>query len=213
MRRLLAILSASLVIGVGLITLLGLLPGSPIAQVAALFIQLVVIVGAVAVVIGVLNLLWVHLRRVLNGDAGWGYSLALFFAALAVIVLALVERLGLLDGVTGPGVSASGFLFTAVQVSVESALAGLLVFFLVYAAARLMRRRVTWWALLFTVTLLVVLLGWLRIPALGVLNDVSEWIRTVWASAGARGLLIGVALGTVTAGVRVLLGQDPSYRE
>jgi len=48
MRRLLAILSASIVIGVGLITLFGLLPGSPIAQVTALFIQLVVIVGAVA---------------------------------------------------------------------------------------------------------------------------------------------------------------------
>ncbi len=208
MRRLLAVLASSLVIGLGLITLWGLFPGSPVAPVAAGMIQLAVIVGAVAVLIGVLNLLGVHLRRVLNTEPGWPYSLVLFFATLAVIAITLVERLGLLRGP-----SLSSFLFNAVQVSVESALAGLLVFFLVYAAARLLRRRVTWGGLLFIVTLLVVLVGWMQIPALGAFNDISAWIRTVPAAAGSRGLLIGVALGTATAGVRVLLGQDPSYRE
>jgi hypothetical protein len=207
-RRIFATLSSALVIGLGLITLWGLFPGSPAAVVSAALIQLVVIVGAVAVLIGVINLLWVHLRRVLKGDPGWVYSLVLFFAALIVIVLIVVERLGLLEDI-----SVSGFLFSSVQVSVESALSGLLVFFLVYAAARLMRHRVNWGALLFLVTLLIVLVGWLQIPSLGAFNGVSEWIRTVPASAGARGLLIGVALGATTAGVRVLLGQDPSYRE
>lgn len=208
MRRLLAVLASSLVIGLGLITLWGLFPGSPVVPVAAGMIQLAVIVGAVAVLIGVLNLLGVHLRRVLNTEPGWPYSLVLFFATLAVIAITLVERLGLLRGL-----SLSSFLFNAVQVSVESALAGLLVFFLVYAAARLLRRRVTWGGLLFIVTLLVVLVGWMQIPALGAFNDISAWIRTVPAAAGSRGLLIGVALGTATAGVRVLLGRDPSYRE
>ncbi len=208
MRRLLAVLSSAIVIGLGLITLWGLFPDSPVAPVAAGLIQLVVVISAVAVLVGVLNLLWVHLQRVLNGEPGWPYSIALFLAALAVIAITLLERLGVLSGP-----SLSGFLFNAVQVSVESALASLLVFFLVYAAARMLRRRLTWGGLLFVVTLLIVLVGWMQVPALGAFNGLSEWIRTVPASAGVRGLLIGVALGATTAGVRVLLGQDPSYRE
>ncbi len=208
MRRLLAVLASSLVIGLGLVTLWGLFPGSPVAGVTAALLQLVVVVGAVAVLIGVLNLLWVHLRRILKGDPGWPYSVVVIVAAVAVILLVVVDRMGLV----GEG-DLGGFLFNAVQVSVESALAALLVFFLVYAAARLLRRRLSWGSLLFTVVLLVVLVGWLQIPALGAFNGLSEWIRTVPASAGARGLLIGVALGATTAGVRVLLGQDPSYRE
>jgi hypothetical protein len=208
MRRVFAALASAIVIGLGLITLWGLFPGSPVAPVVAALVQLVVVVGAVAVLIGVLNLLGVHLRHVLDGEPGWPYSIVLFFAALAVIVITVVERLGLLSGA-----SLSGFLFNAVQVSVESALAGLLVFFLVYAATRMLRRRVTWGGLLFVVTLLVVLVGWMQVPALGLFNSLSEWIRTVPAAAGARGLLIGVALGVTAAGIRVLLGRDPSYRE
>lgn len=208
MRRVFAVLSSSLVIGLGLITLWGLFPGSPAGPVSTMLLQLVVVVAAIAVLIGVLNLLWVHLRRVIDGDPGWGYSLALFFAVLAVVIFTVIERLDLAGDI-----SLSGFLFNAVQVSIESSLAALLVFFLVYAAARLMRHRVTWGALLFIVTLLIILVGWLQIPSLAFFNAISTWIQTVPASAGARGLLIGVAIGATTAGVRVLLGQDPSYRE
>jgi len=33
----------------------------------------------------------------------------------------------------------------------------------------------------------------------------------VWAVGGARGLLLGVALGSITAGLRVLLATDRPY--
>ncbi|MFC1959751.1 hypothetical protein ACFLYO_03470 [Chloroflexota bacterium] len=209
MRRIFGTLASALVIGLGLLTIWGLFPGSPVGPIATVFMQIVVIVGAVAVLIGVINLLWVHLRRVLRGDPGWPYSMALFLSALLIIFIVTLERLGVL----GTDVSISGFLFNAVQVSVESSLAALIVFFLVYAAARLLRHRVTWGALLFIVTLLIILVGWLQIPSLDAFNGVGIWLRTVPAAAGARGLLIGIALGVTTAGVRVLLGQDPSYRE
>jgi hypothetical protein len=208
MRRVIAILSSSLVISLGLLTMWGLFPGSPVNPVSTVLVRLAVVVGAVAVLVGLLNLLWVHVHRVVDGEAGWVYSVALVLSALLVIVLTVLERTG---AVTGS--SPSGFLFDAVQVSVESALAGLLVFFLVFAAGRLLRYRVSWSGVLFILTLLIVLVGWMQIPALNAFNGVSEWIRTVPASAGARGLLLGVALGVTTAGVRVLLGQDPSYRE
>lgn len=209
MRRIFGTIASALVIGLGLLTLWGLFPGSPVAPVATILMQVVVIVGAVAVLTGVLNLLWVHLRRVLRGDPGWANSMVLILAALFVFIIVTLERLGAL----GEAASLSGFIFNAVQVSVESALAALIVFFLVYAAARLLRHRVTWGALLFTLTLLIILIGWLQIPSLRLFTSASTWLRTVPAAAGARGLLIGIALGVTTAGVRVLLGQDPSYRE
>jgi hypothetical protein len=40
---------------------------------------------------------------------------------------------------------------------------------------------------------------------------VRPWITQVLALGGARGILIGVALGTLTTGLRVLFGADRPY--
>jgi len=40
---------------------------------------------------------------------------------------------------------------------------------------------------------------------------VRPFIAQVLAAGGARGILIGVALGTLTTGLRVLLGSDRPY--
>jgi hypothetical protein len=48
---------------------------------------------------------------------------------------------------------------------------------------------------------------------LGVLDSVRAWMLQVPASAGARGLLIGIALGSLVTAVRVIIGQDRAYRE
>jgi hypothetical protein len=109
--------------------------------------------------------------------------------------------------------STNAMLLDTVEVSVESALAGLVVFALVYGAYRMMRRRVTWGGILFTVALLIVLLGALPVPQVAVLTELREWMLAVPVSAGARGILLGIALATVVTGVRVLIGQDRSYRE
>jgi uncharacterized membrane protein len=37
------------------------------------------------------------------------------------------------------------------------------------------------------------------------------WLLDVPAASGVRGIVLGVALGTVTAGLRILLGQDRPY--
>jgi hypothetical protein len=46
-------------------------------------------------------------------------------------------------------------------------------------------------------------------PVFGTL--VHPWITQVIALGGARGILIGVALGTLTTGLRVLFGADRPY--
>jgi len=40
---------------------------------------------------------------------------------------------------------------------------------------------------------------------------VRPWISQVWALGGARGILIGVGLGALLTGLRVLFGIDRPY--
>jgi hypothetical protein len=42
-------------------------------------------------------------------------------------------------------------------------------------------------------------------------DEVADLLTEVFASAGARGLLIGVGLGTVATGLRILMGADRPF--
>ncbi|MGQ9850707.1 MAG: hypothetical protein ACUVSU_11735 [Aggregatilineaceae bacterium] len=212
-HRLIRFLSSVLVISIGLTTLIGLstAEGTSPANFAAFMLRLTSVTAAVAVFVGVINLLAVHWGRMRRSERGWPYSLLTVIAALAVLVLRVLDRADMWSGDL-EGEQMSERIFEAVQVSLESALAGLVLFFLVYAAYRLMRRRVTGWSLVFTGALLLALVGWIPLDGTEVLADAREWLIRVPVSAGARGILIGVGLGTVAAGVRALTGQDRSIR-
>ncbi len=201
MSRLIGLLATALAISSGLIMLIGLVTGA-LSNLTNLLLQITIITAGMAIIIGVINLLSVHLRRIVGRERGLLYSLALVLSFLLVIVLYVIgadaERRIVLRDVEG---------------SIESALAALLVFALVYGAYRLMRRGVTWAALLFTLALLITLLGALPISQLGVLGEIRAWMVAVPASAGARGLLIGIALAAIVAGMRALIGQERTYRE
>jgi hypothetical protein len=201
MRRLTAIAATAIVLTMGLLTLVGLLTGV-FGGLAGLALQMALVTAGLALLIGVFNLLNVHTRRVLGRQRGALYSLVLLISFLLVIALWV---LGAED--------ANLVLLQDVQRSAEAALAALLVFALVYGAYRLMRQRVTWGAILFTVALLVVLVGALPFEGLGALDSLRTWMLQVPASAGARGLLIGIALGAIVTAVRVIIGQDRAYRE
>lgn len=213
MGRLLALLATVIAIGTGIIVLLGLVTQLPlISVITAALLQLVLVTAGLTVLIGVLNLLTVHLGRVFGRRRGWVYSLFLVLSLLLVIILTAAERLNLVSaGAEDP--SYSMIVLETVQVSLESALAGLLVFALVYGAYRLMRHRVSFWRVLFTLSLLVILIGALPLTQLGFMQEARDWLLTVPVSAGARGILLGIALATVVTGIRVLIGQERSYRE
>jgi len=200
MRRLLAILASVITIGVGLVTIYDLTVGT--GGLAAAFLRLVVATLALMIVAGVVNLIIVHVGRIRYLKRGWVYSLVLLVSAFATVGFWLAGRTDVND-----------LLLNSIQVPVESALAGLLFFALVYGAYRLLHRRFTWTGLLFIIILLVMLVGALPLDQFGLARQVREWLLSVPASAGARGILFGIALATIVTGVRVLIGQDRSYRE
>ncbi len=174
----------------------------------ASLLQLFSISIAVTILVGISNLLLVHLRRAGRRETGCGYSFLLFLSAATVIALTYLERENLITG----GAVWRDLLLEQVQVTVESSLAGLLLFALVYGAWRVMAVRVSGWGSLFVFTVLIVLAAALPLPVLAPLIPLRDWLLAVPVNAGARGILLGIALATIIAGARVLTGQDRSLR-
>ncbi|HLY28522.1 MAG TPA: hypothetical protein VKQ72_19400 [Aggregatilineales bacterium] len=217
-----AVLLAAITIAIAIITLLGIAPLPLLPDLSGVgqgIVQLATVVAAIAVIIGVLNLISVHVRKVTAFNSmGSLYSGITLLTFVLVLALHFLEARGMIKVNLAASAALPGepvltlTLMDALQVVIESALAGLLFFSLVYAAFRLMRRRVTIWNALFLVAVLVVLVGYVLPPG-SILYQFRDWFLRIPVGAGTRGLLIGVAIGTVIVGVRVLIGQDRLFRE
>jgi uncharacterized membrane protein HdeD (DUF308 family) len=161
--------------------------------------------GAVALVLGVLNLLAVHLRRSAQRNP---YSMVLVLAMLAVFAMPITDRLGL----TMEGAER---IFALVQAPMEAALAALLAFFLLFAGVRLLRRERLASSLLFLGGALLVLLASVPLPggAAEPVRALHELVAGTFVDAGVRGILIGIALGTLTMALRLLIGRERPYNK
>lgn len=173
-----------------------------------LLIQWAVLLAAAALLLGLFNLLAVHWDKVSLQEADWPYSALLILVFLATLALGLLF---------GPDYSAVMVLFRYVQLPVEASLLALLAVSLTLAGFRLLARRRDIISVVFMGTALLVLLGTAPWPIGGesvvylAVSDLRAWVTQVWAAAGARGILLGVALGAVTTGLRVLLASDRPY--
>lgn len=220
--RLIVVFTAIMVMIVGLSTLFGLILGDvsyaipasipvvggndgtlPTGLLALVFVRLAVIVLAFSILIGVVNLIVVNAQRTL-------YGRTLGARATSAMML-LMFIMGLLAPVISPNLS--DFLLENVQTTIESSLAALIFFALVYGAFRMLRRKITFSAMLFILTVEIVLIGALPASEFGWVRTFTDWLINVPVNAGARGILLGIALATLITGLRVLIGQDRTYGE
>ncbi|MBE3039042.1 MAG: hypothetical protein IMZ62_09555 [Chloroflexi bacterium] len=162
-----------------------------------------IILAGFAIFIGILSLFQVHFKKIQKKQKGSVYSLLLIISLAATFLFGLVK----------PG--QVEIVFTTVQLPVEASLMALLTVTLTYASIRLLRHRLNLLSVIFLVTVLLILLGTAPLPFLGDIPGLSDWVRPfiaqVMAAAGARGILLGVALGTLTTGLRILFGADRPY--
>jgi len=186
---------------------------------ARLLVDWAALVAAVALLVGLLSVVISHVMRVLRRRPDWGYSVVLLLAMLAVIVsgtlVGIWDDNGVSKIVTLPRSLVEQpvrDLFRAFYQPLAASFLALLAFFGLSAALRALRRRIA--DALVIVVVAVVVLASAALPqlaALPLLGDGVRWLSDYVALAGARGLLLGAALGALVAGVRVLLGFDQPY--
>ncbi len=184
---------------------------SGIMIVRALVIEVAVVIAGFALLLGVLNLISVHWGRIRRRQRGSFFSLVTIAAALAVIIVSGMNAFmtgNFAQGVSGPQMT---WFYQYGLYPLQASFTALLAFLLAFAAYRTLRLRRGLNAWLFLLAALVVLAAQVvsGMPEIGPVGVwVRDWLVNVWATAGLRGVLLGVALGTLATLARVLLGFD-----
>ena len=193
------ILPMAVAISVGLIVLIDrFVTNTYLDGLGLFFLDTAVILAAFAVLLGFVNVLTVHYKKIRTRQTGWPYSIVLILFSIAVLAV----------GWAGPSSPLLRQAFNFVQYPIQATIASLLIFFVASAAFRALRIR-SWESAIFVVVVLIVLIG--QVPLSAEMTTLKDWILTVPGLAGARGLILGVALGTVVTGLRVLMGIDRPY--
>ena len=171
--------------------------------------QWCLIVFAMAIILGVANILRVNLKLVLKKGKDWPYKLVVVVSMLGMILVGIVDLL--MRGNISTG-SAFQYLFDTVVVPLSATMFALLAFYIASAAFRAFRARNIRAGLLL-VSGSLVMIG--RVPLGAALSPLfpklADWIMAVPNAAGQRGLIIGAAMGMIATGLRVIFGIERPY--
>ena len=195
-------LPALLAITVGLLTVVSLLF---VPSLGRIFLQWGTVIAAFILIVGLLNLVAVHLRRVTQQRNP--LSLVVVVSFLTVFLFGLTD----LFGATNDWV---GQTYTLILRPLEIAFAALLAFILLAAGVRLVRAQRTVWSLLFILSALFVLIASLPLPIIRTtVGNLLTLYNEIVITAGMRGILLGITLATMVIAVRILLGSEQPYNK
>jgi len=195
-----------LAISAGLIVLSGyFIPALDLIRIE--MIQWAVVAGAAAALVGIGNLFTVHFQKARRREKDSFYSLVLLVSMLGTLLIGMFSLL--FDRSLAwlqPAVD-------AIILPVEASLMALLAVTLLYASIRLLRRRPDWMSALFLLSAISIIGATAILPLF--LRDIGDvilsWMSLLLAGGGSRGLLMGVALGALITGLRVIFGMDRPY--
>jgi len=173
------------------------------------------IIGACAIWLGALNLMKISADKIYRRRSGWGYSVVIILSFLLMTIVGFAGWTHFRD-------AGSGFdwLYQYAYSPLSATMFALLAFFVASASYRAFRAR-NLEATLLLLAAFFVMIG--RVPvgdAIGGLIHIPESIMpskiTIWImgfinSAGQRAIMIGIALGTVSTSLRIILGIERSY--
>lgn len=201
------IFSMAIALITGLTVLAGYFFKAQMSPVLALIMDWGIIVVGTTGLIGVGYLLRMHITNLIQRKKGAFYSVVVLVILFATLV--------------------TGFLFSPqnlffrnmvlnVQIPVEASLLAVLAITLLVTSLRLIRVR-GWTPLSIgflssAVITLVLNLGYIQTDTSPLAADITGFIRRL-PVVGARGILIGMALGGLIVGLRVLLTIDRPYGE
>lgn len=188
----------------------------------------IVVIGGVALLLGIGSLVHYHYTRIKRDTPGWGFSVVMF-AGFAVAILAGFLPLMIqpwLDrfspgaetvwGIPMIGGTDEGgplhWIYMKMIMPMGATMFAIVGFFIASASFRAFRARSVE-ATLLLVAAVIIMLGqtplggliWSGIP------DIMTWILMIPNTAAKRAILFGIALGSIAFSLRIIFGIERSY--
>ena len=161
--------TAAIAMASGFIVLIGYLyPLDVLIQLRSMLTDWAVIIGAMAVLVGILNLIFVHMEKIRKREKNSVYG------TLLIVSLLLTAAIGIFGDLLGIGNSFMKLAMDAVIVPVEASLMAILAVTLVYASIRLLRKRADVMTVIFLVVAILFLIAAMPTPIGPIPGDVCR---------------------------------------
>jgi len=190
------------------------IPHTPFDKIEHLFSDWLSIIAACAIWLGALNLLKLSIFKVAKRKKDWFFALVIIISWLTMALIGIYE---------GPGFQEQGtkfdWLYNNIYTPLSATMFAMLAFYVASASYRAFRAR-NFQASLLLVSAFLVLSGRVLFDEIifsflpadwKILSTISDFIMQVLNTAGQRAILIGIALGTVSTSLRIILGIERSY--
>jgi len=200
------------VVGITLIVVY-FIPHPPLSGLRDLFSDWYNVIAAFAIYLGILNLLKNSGDKIYKKKKGWGFSVVIILGFLLITIVGLAS--GSRFGDIG---TSFYYIYDRIYFPLMATMFAILAFFIGSASYRAFRAR-NKEATMLLLAAFIVMLGrvpigyylssWL--PEGWRLGNIADWIMDVPQTAGQRAVMIGVALGTVSTSLRVILGIERAF--
>lgn len=166
----------------------------------------VIVIGIIALPLGIVSLILATLRKARQGGGEAFYSLVTI-VSFVMMLIAGARR----DWFTDPG-SLNGQMFNNVIIPCQATLFSMLAFYIASAAYRAFRVR-TVLASILLITAFIIMLRMIPLPEpLSTWNaDLVRWILSVPNMAAKRAIIIGIGLGAAAYSMKIILGIERGY--
>jgi hypothetical protein len=200
------------VVGITLIVVY-FIPHPPLSGLRDLFSDWYNVIAAFAIYLGILNLLKNGGDKIYKKKKGWEFSVVIIFGFLLITIVGLAS--GSRFGDIG---TSFYYIYDRIYFPLMATMFAILAFFIGSASYRAFRAR-NKEATMLLLAAFIVMLGrvpigyyissWL--PEGWRLGNIADWIMDFPQTAGQRAVMIGVALGTVSTSLRVILGIERAF--
>ena len=204
MKKILSIVIAA---AIGLLTLAGYFFKAELSPILSQVVDWGILLMGAGGLIGIAVLLRSHFIKITHHEKGMAHSIVLIVALFAALIAGLI--------LTPENIFYRKFLLN-VQVPVEASLLAILAIILLYTSIRLIRSR--GWTLMSVAFLcsaivsLILDIGWIRTIEGTFADSLLMFLRRL-PTAGARGILFGMAIGGLVVGLRAIFSIKSSSGE
>lgn len=189
----------------------------PLSFLSDMFTDWILIIAAAAIWLGALNLLKVSLDRIYKKDKDWFFSAVTIASFLLIVIVGFFFSGG--RSFQDPG-TRFDWLYINIYTPLMATMFAMLAFFVASASYRAFRARNAQ-ATVLLLAAFIVMLGrtpfgdWLSkavyLPDNWGIANLSNIIMNYFNVAGQRAIMIGIALGTVSTSLRIILGIERTY--